>query len=89
MNAAEAETRHGAMTGTARSDLDAALLAAHGRHDLPALITLYARAADAVPGARAFYLTQAYVFALEAGDDRAAPLKSRLVAEGADHDDAP
>jgi hypothetical protein len=38
----------------------------------------------ATPRARAFYLTHAYVFALEAGDPRAAALKARLVAEGAD-----
>jgi hypothetical protein len=41
----------------------------------------------ATPRARAFYLTHAYVFALEAGDPRAAALKARLVAEGADRAD--
>jgi hypothetical protein len=66
-------------------DLDAALLAAHAAGDHAALITLYAEAAGAATGvAAAFYLTHAYVFALEAGDPRAPDLKARLVARGAE-----
>lgn len=68
-----------------RAALDAALLTAHAADDRPALIRLYAKAADMSDGtAAAFYLTHAYVFALEAGDPRAAGLHARLVAIGAD-----
>ena len=68
-----------------RGGLDAGLLAAHASGDRAALVGLYARAADGEPGiARAFYLTHAYVFALEAGDPRAAALKAELIALGAD-----
>ena len=71
-------------------ELDAALLAAHGQGDRTALVTLYIKAADGVveaeakAGAEAFFLTHAYVFALEAGDRRAAVLRARLVALGAE-----
>lgn len=66
------------------SALDAALLAAHEARDLPALIGLYAEAADAAETetARGFYLTHAYVFALEHGDARAAELRRRLAGMG-------
>lgn len=62
--------------------LDADLLAAHARGDQQALITLYARAADGAADetAQGFYLTHAYVFALEAGDARADDLAQRLRA---------
>jgi hypothetical protein len=74
----------------ARAALDAALLAAHAKADRPALIGLYAEAAETATGtAAAFYLTHAFVFALEAGDARAPVLKARLVALGADVPDAP
>lgn len=66
-------------------ELDAALIAAHDARDAERLVTLYAVAADRVSGrARAFFLTQAYVIALEKGDPRAAALRSRLVSEGAE-----
>ncbi|NNK79748.1 MAG: hypothetical protein HKP40_13675 [Litoreibacter sp.] len=63
-------------------DLDARLLAAHARDDKPALVTLYAEAADVAASAEAkgFYLTHAYIFALDTGDARAAEFKERLVA---------
>lgn len=65
------------------TDLDAALLAAHARGDGPALVGLYARAAEAADGpASAFFLTQAWIFALEAGDPRASPLRQRLRSQG-------
>jgi len=65
--------------------LDDALLAAHAARDSPRLIGLYAEAASSAKGAAgAFYLTHAYVFALESGDPRAPDLKARLVAMGAD-----
>ncbi|MCU4653532.1 hypothetical protein N8I71_11875 [Roseibacterium sp. SDUM158016] len=70
--------------------LDAALLAAHARDDRAALIRLYAEASEAATGtAAAFYMTHAYVFALEAGDPRSAMLRARLVALGADLPDTP
>jgi len=48
-------------------DLDGQLLAAHARNDAAALVRLYQEAATAATDqtARAFYLTHAYVFALE------------------------
>jgi hypothetical protein len=70
----------------ARGRLDAALLAAHACDDRAALIGLYAEAAEAAgPGpAAAFYLTHAYVYALEAGDARLPALRRRLVDLGAE-----
>lgn len=67
-----------------RAPLDAALCAAHLRGDGGALVGLYTRAADAAADADAasFYLTHAYVFALEAGDPRARALHARLCALG-------
>ncbi|MEL6798821.1 MAG: hypothetical protein AAFO80_02990 [Pseudomonadota bacterium] len=70
-----------------RDDLDAQLLAAHAADDRGALVRLYAEAGDAaeVAGDRdraAFYLTHAYVFALEAGDARAEGLHVRLKGWG-------
>lgn len=72
-----------------RAALDLALIEAHGRGDGRALVGLYARAAT--DGARAgdaaaeaFFLTQAYVFALEAGDPAADDLHARLVRLGRD-----
>jgi hypothetical protein len=66
------------------SALDAALLAAHAAGDRAALIRLYAQAAEAADDGEAagFYLTHAYVFALEAGAPEAAALHARLKAEG-------
>jgi len=73
-----------------RGALDAALLAAHAAGDRTALVGLYAEAAEtAAAPAVAFYLTHAHVYALEAGDPRAAVLKTRLVEIGADMPDAP
>ncbi len=65
-------------------DLDARLLAAHARSDLPALVTLYTEAADTagVINAEMFYLTHALVFALDLGDARADSLRARLQAAG-------
>ncbi|SHE76042.1 hypothetical protein SAMN05444273_102491 [Litoreibacter ascidiaceicola] len=64
--------------------LDAELLAAHAAGDVEALITLYTRASEeAVKDvAQGFYLTHAYVFALEAGDARAEGLAERLRVQG-------
>ena len=68
------------MTG----DLHARLLSAHDAGDRGALITGYTTAADTQTDvdAACFFLTHAYVFALEAGDTRAETLHARLAAEG-------
>jgi len=64
--------------------LDAALLAAHAAGDGAALVGLYIQAAGAArdPAAAGFFLTQAYVFALEVRHPEAAGLRARLVASG-------
>ena len=66
------------------SDLDDRLLAAHARGDRAALVTLYCKAAEAAQEdeARYFYLTHAYVHALEDGHPQAPALRARLVAAG-------
>ena len=68
------------------SDLDTRLLAAHEAGDSGQLVALYDEAADAAgtEDAERFYLTHAYVFALEVGDPRSAILRQRLVALGAE-----
>lgn len=66
------------------SDLDAAMISAHEAHDQAALVRLYTRAADEANNldAACFYLTHAYIFALEAGAHETAELHARLVAHG-------
>ena len=66
------------------SDLDAQMIAAHEAADSPALIRLYTQAADETDDltAACFYLTHAYVFALEAGAPEAKTLHARLKAHG-------
>lgn len=66
------------------TDLDAQLLAAHEACDAPALIRLYQVAADQAESvdAACFYLTHAYVFALEQGHPDTAQIRARLVDEG-------
>lgn len=68
-------------------DLDAALLDAHARDDGTALARLYAQAADMAEGKGdiggcCFFLTQAYVFALQVGAAEEDALHARLVAYG-------
>ncbi len=65
-------------------DLDARLLAAHDAGDKLALVGLYAQAADGAADIdeECFFLTHAYVYALDVGDARAAELRARLVAHG-------
>ncbi len=62
------------------TDLNARLLAAHERDDKPELVRLYRLAADQTDDtdAEAFYLTYAYVFALELGHPGATALHARL-----------
>ncbi|MCT4558466.1 MAG: hypothetical protein N4A61_10450 [Pelagimonas sp.] len=66
------------------STLEARLLEAHARDDRAALVELYTEAGDSTSDDRAryFYLTHAFVFALELGDPRAAPLHQRLKEAG-------
>lgn len=68
----------------ARAELDAALIAAHEKGDGPALVRLYTEAADQANDvdAECFFLTHAYVFALEAGAPEAVDLHARLKAHG-------
>ena len=65
-------------------DLQDRLLAAHASDDRAALVQLYAEAADRAADidSACFFLTQAYVFALERGDPAVQPLFNRLKAQG-------
>lgn len=70
-----------------RDELDGALLKAHADKDTPALIKLYTVAAtlaedSADTDAACFYLTHAFVFALEAGTPEADALHQRLANYG-------
>lgn len=70
-----------------RGALDTALLQAHARHDVGELVRLYTRAGDEAEerqdiDAACFYLTHAFVFALEAGAPEARILNTRLAAKG-------
>ena len=66
--------------------LDDALIQAHAQGDKIALVALYREAASKTSEGRAkrFYLTQAYIFALEIGTTEVARLKADLVHLGAD-----
>ncbi|MEM6945343.1 MAG: hypothetical protein AAF565_16490 [Pseudomonadota bacterium] len=69
--------------------LDERLLAAHRAGDTRRLVALYAEAAEDAADrgdaeAAAFYLTHAYVFALESGDERASELHAALKEAGRD-----
>jgi len=60
------------------------LLAAHAAGDGAALVTLYTQAADRAPDldSACFFLTHAYVFALELGHRDTAALHDRLARHG-------
>lgn len=64
--------------------LHEAMLAAHEAEDSQELIRLYTQAADIANDvdAACFFLTHAYVFALEAGAAEAPALRARLIAHG-------
>jgi hypothetical protein len=67
------------------SDLDTRLLQAHAADDKPTLVALYEEAADSAGTdleAACFYLTHAYVFALELGHPHAPQLHQKLCAQG-------
>lgn len=66
------------------TDLNAQLLVAHAAGDHLTLVALYAQAADGAADvdAACFFLTQAYVLALEQDAPQVAVLRARLAAEG-------
>lgn len=66
--------------------LDARLLDAHASKDRTALVSLYVEAANGASDhtAQCFYLTHAYVFALESGDKRVRAIRDQLIALGAE-----
>ncbi len=68
-------------------DLDERLLAAHASADVQKLVALYTEAADRceIDGdvdAACFYLTHAFVFALQVGAEDAIVLQQRLYHHG-------
>ncbi len=66
------------------NDLDARMIAAHAVGDKAKLAALYQEAADQANDldAECFYLTHAYIFALECGAAQTSDLHSRLVRHG-------
>ncbi|WP_424978192.1 hypothetical protein [Leisingera sp. S232] len=73
-----------------RADLDRALLQAHEDNDSAELVRLYTLAGDQAEAAASidaacFYLTHAFVFALEAGMPEAKVLNRRLAERGRAH----
>ena len=66
------------------TSLQERLLAAHARDDRRALVVLYTEAADKTDDldAACFYLTHAYIFALEMGDAATQTLYQRLKVHG-------
>ncbi|UWQ60787.1 hypothetical protein K3722_20710 (plasmid) [Leisingera caerulea] len=73
-----------------RAELDQALLKAHEDKDSAELVRLYTLAGDQAEAAgnidaACFYLTHAFVFALEAGQPEAKELNRRLAARGRAH----
>jgi len=66
------------------SDLNDAILAAHARSDGRALVGLYTQAADGAndTNTSCFFLTYAYIYALELGMAEADTLYVRLDATG-------
>lgn len=68
----------------AMNDLENRLLKAHETGDADQLVALYTEAANATndPDAEGFYLTHAYVFALELAHPDTATLHKRLRASG-------
>ena len=68
------------------ANLDKDLIAAHARGDVNSLVELYREAAQAAntEEARAFYLTHAYVFALDGGLEVAKHIGEELRRLGRD-----
>lgn len=68
------------------SALDAALLAAHAQANKHDLVVLYEKAANQANSdhERRFFLTHAYIFALDIGSENAGVLRQGLVELGAE-----
>lgn len=68
------------------ASLNEQLLAAHATQDKAALVRLYGDAAKIAPNdrVRGYYLTFAYVFALEINDPATSHLHAQLCAIGCD-----
>lgn len=69
------------------SDIDRALLAAHVANDKAKLVGLYRQAGDMMLAsgrvdAGCFFLTHAYIFALDCGAPEAAEIHQTLIAFG-------
>jgi len=69
------------------ADVDTALLAAHAANDKPALVRLYRQAGEMMlargeVNAGCFYLTHAYIFALDCGAAEASQIHQTLIAHG-------
>ena len=66
------------------TDLNGRLLRAHDAGDKHALVRLYTQAADQAPDTdtACFFLTQAYVFALETAHPSTEVLSARLTRHG-------
>lgn len=66
------------------SDLNDTILAAHAADDGSALVALYTQAADQAPDldTACFFLTYAYIYALELGMPQEVALHARLAAHG-------
>jgi hypothetical protein len=67
--------------------LEVRLLAAHSTGDVPTLVMLYSEAADRAAAGHniekeCFFLTHAWIFALEIGDPLADILRARLAGNG-------
>lgn len=68
-------------------NLNQKLIAAHAENNVPTLVNLYTEAADGCENAgnieaTCFYLTHAYIFALEFGSEKAGDLHRRLLQYG-------
>lgn len=66
------------------TSLDAQLLAAHEANNRPELVRLYTQASEVSEDedARGFYLTHAFVYALDAGMQEAMDLQKQLIELG-------
>jgi hypothetical protein len=66
------------------SNLDALMIAAHAAGDKTELVALYTEAANLTNdlNTKCFYLTHAYIFALDTGANQTAALHARLVSHG-------
>ena len=69
------------------NELDVALCAAHARQDVPAMVTLYQQAGEDFlqqgdVDAGCFFLTHAYVYALDCGHEAESQIRAVLVGYG-------